>query len=81
MSRLLRILRWRVGTEASDARLQQWLCFAAAPTVLVLAANKLAELPLSEGEAVIGWLASATVALLLVILGLVAPLAQQRKPA
>lgn len=79
MSTLSRILGWRIGTDASDVRLGQALCFAAAPTVLVLAFRKLSELPISESEAVIGMLASMAVALLLVVLGLILPLAQQRK--
>jgi hypothetical protein len=75
-----RILTWRVGNEASDVRLQRWLCFAAAPTVLVLAGLALSKLTTTAGEAVTGFLAASAVALSLVILGIVAPLAQ-RKPA
>jgi len=80
MSRLWRILMWRVGTEASDVHLQRWLCFVAAPTVLVLAGLALSKLTTTAGEAVTGFLAASSVALALVILGIVAPLAQ-RKPA
>lgn len=81
MSRLLRIFVWRLSTDTFDVRLSQWLCFAAAPAVLVMAVLKLSRLPLTEAEVLIGLLASLAVTLLLVILGLVLPLAQQRKPA
>jgi hypothetical protein len=80
MSRLWRVLTWRIGNEASDVRLQRWLCFAAAPTLLVLTSVALSKLTTTAGEAVTGFLAASAVALSFVILGIVAPLAQ-RKPA
>ena len=80
MAQLWRILTWRIGTEASDVRLQQWLCFAAAPTVLILGGLALSKLTTTAGEAVTGFLAASAVAVSFVILGVVAPLAQ-RKPA
>jgi hypothetical protein len=79
MSRLRRMLTWRVGNEASDVWLQRWLCFAAAPTVLVLAGLALSKLTTTAGEAVTGFLAASAVAVSFVILGIVIPLAQ-RKP-
>lgn len=78
MSRLVQILTWRVGTEASDVRLQRWLCFAAAPTVLVLASLALSKLTTTAGEAVTGFLAASALAVSFIILGIVAPQAQRR---
>src|SRR5437867_2295749 len=77
MSRLWSVLTWRVGTEASDVRLQRWLCFAAAPAVLVLAGLALSKLTTTAGEALTGFLAASAVAVSFVILGIVAPLAQR----
>jgi uncharacterized membrane protein YhfC len=73
-SRVRCVLCWQLTSETLDVRIGQGVCFAAAPAVLVLAVYKLARLPLSEAEFVIGLLASLAVTLLLVILGVLVPL-------
>ena len=78
MVRVWQLLTWRIGTKEFDVRLQQWLCFAAAPAVLVLSGLALSELTTTAGEAVAGFLAASAVAVSLVILGVVAELAQRR---
>ncbi len=80
MSRLWKFLSWRIGTDAFDVRLQQWLCFAAAPAALILGGLALSKFTTSAGEAVTGFLSASAVAVSFVILGVVAPLTQ-RKPA
>ena len=79
MSRLLNVFGWRISTEALDVRLGQWVCFVGAPTVLLLTIAKLSRISVTEGEALMGILASLAVALALVILGIVLPFTQ-RKP-
>ena len=79
MSRLLRVLGWQLSSESLDIRLGRWLCYAAAPAVLIVTGLRLTQLSVSQGEALLGYLASTAVALLLVILGIVLPLAQQKR--
>jgi hypothetical protein len=78
MSRFWKILSWRIGTNASDVRIQQWLCFAAAPAVLVLSGLALSKSTTDTSEAITGFLAASAVAVSFVILGVVAPLTQRR---
>jgi hypothetical protein len=80
MSRFLRVCGWRVTTDAFDVRLGQWLCFFGAPAILIAASLKMPELSVTEREALLGILASLGVAISVVILGIVLPLAQ-RNPA
>jgi hypothetical protein len=68
-------LEKRLSSERFDVRLGQLLCFAAGPALLVVALVGLGRLALTPGEAFIGVLASLAVALLLVMLGIVLPLA------
>jgi hypothetical protein len=70
----------RVSSEGFDVRLASWLCFAAGPVLLVVALSGLARLSLTPGEAFLGVLASAGLALLLVILGIILPLARNDVP-
>jgi hypothetical protein len=70
----------RLSSERFDVRLGQLLCFAACPTLLVVALGGLERSALTPGEAVIGVLASVAVALLLVTLGIVLPLAAKAPP-
>jgi hypothetical protein len=56
------------------------LCFAAGPALLIVALGGFARLALTPGEAFLGVLASVAVALLLVILGIVLPLASKMPP-
>jgi hypothetical protein len=70
----------RVSSEGFDVRLGSWLCYAAAPVLLVVALSAMARLSLTPGEAFLGALASAGLALLLVILGIVLPLARNEVP-
>lgn len=76
MSRLRRILDWRLTSEATAARIGQLACFAAGPAVLVVALRALPRFAATPGEMFLGVLASCAVALLLVVMGLVLPLAQ-----
>ena len=75
-----RVLQMRLSSERFDVRLGQLLCFTAGPALLVVALVGLARLALTPGEAFIGVLASVAVALLLVILGIVLPLAAKGPP-
>lgn len=75
MSALLRLAGLRLYSEASVLQLVRLLCFAAAPALLVVALRAVARLAATPGEALMGVLAASAVALLLVVLGLVAPLA------
>lgn len=77
MSWLRGVLTRRISSEAFDVRLGQFACFAAGPVLLVVAFGGLARLARTPGEASLGVLASLAVALLLIVLGLVLPLAQQ----
>jgi hypothetical protein len=70
----------RVSSEWFDARIGSWLCFAAGPTLLVVALNGLARLSLTPSEAFLGVLASVGVALLFLVLGIVLPLANNGVP-
>ena len=80
MSLFQRVLGMRLSSERFDVRLGQLLCFAAGPALLVVALVGLGRLALTPGEAFIGVLASVAVALLLVILGIVLPLASGAPP-
>ena len=73
-------LGMRLSSERFDVRLGQLLCFAAGPALLVVAIGGLASLALTPGEAYLGVLASVAVALLLVMLGIVLPLAAKAPP-
>ena len=80
MSPFRRVLGMRLSSERFDVRLGQLLCFAGCPALLVVALGGLERSALTPGEAVIGVLASVAVALLLVILGIVLPLAAKGPP-
>jgi len=75
-----RVLQMRLSSERFDVRLGQLLCFAAGPALLVVALVGLGRLEVTPGEAFVGVLASVAVALLLVILGMVLPLAGKTPP-
>lgn len=77
-SRIRRVMGWQLTSQAFDVRISQRACFAAAPAVLALAVYKLTQLSLSQAEFIIGLLASIAVALLLVILGFLLPLADPK---
>jgi hypothetical protein len=36
MSRVLHVLGWQLSSESLDIRLGRWLCYAAAPAVLIV---------------------------------------------
>jgi hypothetical protein len=74
MSRLRRVLNWRLSSEGFDVRVAQLLCFVAGPLVLVVALSALPRFAATRGEIFIGVLASSAVALLIVLMGLVLPL-------
>jgi hypothetical protein len=80
MSLFPRVLQTRLSSERFDVRLGQLVCFGAAPALLVVAFVGLGRLALTPGEAFIGVLGSVAVALLLVILGIVLPLAAKAPP-
>ena len=81
MSLFPRVLEKRLSSARFDVRLGQLLCFAAGPALLVVALVGLGRLALTPSEAFIGVLASVAVALLLVILGIVLPLAAKTPPS
>lgn len=74
-SRIEQVLGWQLTSPTFDVRIGQCACFAAGPAFLALAVHKLAQLSLPEDKFVIGLLTSIAVALLLVILGVLLPLA------
>lgn len=81
MSRFLRIFAWRITTQTFDVLLGQGLCFIGAPAILVLTSLKLSRMSVTEGEALLGILASLGVAVSVVTLGLVLPLSQRNPSA
>jgi len=76
MSRLRRILAQRVTSDATAARLGQFACFVAGPAILVVGLRALPRFAATPGEVFLGVLGSSAVALLLIVMGLVLPLAQ-----
>jgi hypothetical protein len=74
MSWVQRVLSARFSPEVFDVRFGQFACFAAGPALLVVALYGLAEHALTPSEALIGVLASVSVALQLITLGLLLPL-------
>ncbi len=60
---------------AADVRIGQYVCYAAGPALLVVALNGIARIAITRMEAILGVLASIAVALLLIVLGIVRPLA------
>jgi hypothetical protein len=67
-----------VSSAAFDVRAGQAVCFAAGPAVLAVALYKLARLPVSQAEALIGTLAALAVALQFVVAGLLLPLTNRK---
>ncbi len=67
-----------VATDAAIARLVQAACFLAAPALMIAGVSASARLGTTPGAILLGVLASGAVALLLVILGVVLPLAVTR---
>jgi uncharacterized membrane protein YiaA len=65
----------RISSDALDQRLGQVVCFVAGVVVLVVSMWKLTRLDLSEAQFFFGLLLSLCVPLLLVIAGLVLPIA------
>lgn len=74
MVRLPENLRQCLISDAALARFGQFACFIAGPTVMILGLNAVSRLAATPGEVVLGVLGSSSVALLLVLLGLVLPL-------
>ena len=68
----------QVSSPSTDTRLGQLACFTAGPLLLVLALLAVARFAATGGELVIGVLASLSLSLLLVVLGMVLPLSRQR---
>ena len=64
-----------ISSDAFDRRLGQVVCFIAAVVTLVVSLWKLTRLDLSEAQFFFGMLLSLCVPLLLVIVGLVLPIA------
>lgn len=79
MSRRNRLVRMRVVSEGGVARALQMACFAASPALLLVALRATARLAGSPGEVLLGVLGASAVALLLVALGLLVPLAVRRE--
>lgn len=79
MSGWKRFFTWRLTPDFFDLRLGQAVCFAGGPAVLAIALYKLATLPLSQTEAMLGILCSLTLCMTMILMGLVLPLAQGRK--
>jgi hypothetical protein len=80
MSLFRRIIGMRVSSESLDVQVGRSVCFAAGPALLLVALGGLARLSFTPAEAFLGVLASLAVALLLVILGMVLPLARTGVP-
>lgn len=65
----------RVTSDRLAVQVARLLCFAAAPALLILALRGVVRLAATPGEILLGVLAGGSLALLLVVLGLVLPLA------
>jgi hypothetical protein len=76
-----RLLGRRVASEDLVVRVAQGACFAAGPALLLVALRAVARLAGTPGEALLGVLAGVVAALLLVLIGLVLPLAARRTSA
>lgn len=72
---ITRFFGQQISSDAFDKRLGQVVCFVAGGLVLVLSMWKLTRLGLSEAQLFFGVLLSLCVPLLLVIVGLVLPIA------
>lgn len=70
------LLRRRLTSDATIARVVQALCFAAGPAVLIVALRALPRFAGTPFEVFLGVLASSAVALLLVVLGLLVPMSR-----
>jgi len=75
MKALIRLACHRLTTDRAAAGVGQIACFAAAIVLFALAVLKLCSLRLPEGQLIIGLLNAIACTLLLVILGLLLPLA------
>ena len=78
---MARLLNLRICTDSFAVRIVQAVCFIAGPVILLAALAAVAKFASSPFEVLIGVLAGSTVALLVVLLGFVMPLAfRQVKP-
>ena len=73
MSLLLRICSFRVSQLSFDRRLGQLVCFSTAPVLLFFAIKAVCRFATTPWEIVVGLLASASVSLLLTVVGMLMP--------
>ena len=71
MKTLTRLATMRIGDESLDSRVGELICYAAAPTLLIIAIQALIRANPTRVELVIGLLAAAGVAIGSVTMGLV----------
>ncbi len=71
MRRLRRLIGLRLTSERLDVGLARGACFVAGPAVLVVGLQAVGRMASTPGEAINGALAAGTLAVLLVVLGLV----------
>ena len=74
--RVVHMLGLRITNDSFDAKFGQFVCFAAAVLMMVLSFLKLTRLDLTEAQLFFGMLLSLIVPLLLIIIGLLLPVAR-----
>lgn len=74
MSRLRRLLHWKITSDATVVRIVQMACFVTAPALLILSLTSVTRFATTPGEVFLGVLASSTLALLMTIMGLLLPM-------
>ena len=80
MKSLIRLVGTRLTSDRADARVGQIVCFAGAIALFVIATLRLCALRLPEGQLLIGLLAALACTLLLMLIGLLLPLAVRPGP-
>jgi len=78
MHRLTRLVGLRLTSEGLDARVLQAACFVAGPAVLVVGLQAVGRMASTPGEAINGTLAAGSLAVILVVLGLVVDVARRQ---
>ena len=73
MSLLLRFCSLRLTSFSFDRRLGQYVCFMGAPVLLTFGTKAICRFAVTPWEVAVGLLSSGSVALLLVVIGLLLP--------
>ena len=79
MSRLRRLAGTRLASDVAFANFAQMMCFVLGPVLLVIATWTVARLASTPGEVVAGLLGAGNLALVVIVMGLIVPLASRRE--